>query len=64
VKIKDLLWQLRRPPPLAYPAAFGDLVAAVLALTGLVAVLSMSRFAGPFNSLFNVEGTLDLVTGK
>ncbi len=49
------------PPEFAYPAAVGDLVAAVLALLAVPAVASRSRLARPLVGLFNVEGTLDLV---
>jgi len=49
------------PARFAYPAAVGDLIAAVLALIALCAVVRRSRFARPLVALFNVEGTLDLV---
>src|SRR6266487_1191449 len=49
------------PAQFAYPAAFGDLIAAVLALIALAAVVRRSRFARPLVALFNVEGTLDLL---
>jgi len=49
------------PEQFAYPAAFGDLIAAVLALIALAAVVRRSRFARPLVALFNVEGTLDLL---
>ena len=48
------------PPQFAYPAAFGDLLAALLAL---VAIFALVRNAGSARFLvwvFNVEGTLDL----
>jgi len=48
------------PAQFAYPAAYGDLLAAVLALIAIPAVVSRSRFARPLVALFNVEGTLDL----
>jgi hypothetical protein len=48
------------PAQFAYPAAFGDLLAAVLALIAIIAVTSASRFGRPLVALFNVEGTLDL----
>ena len=48
------------PPQFAYPAAFGDLLAAVLALIAIPAVVRGSRLARPLVGLFNVEGTLDL----
>jgi hypothetical protein len=49
------------PPPLAWPAALGDLLAAVLAGAAIPAV---ARGAGGGRLLvwiFNVEGTLDLI---
>jgi hypothetical protein len=49
------------PARFAYPAAFGDLIAAVLALIALAAVVGRSRFARPLVALFNVEGTIDLL---
>src|SRR5215510_5676481 len=45
----------------AYPAAVGDLIAAVLALIALAAVVRRSRFGRPLVALFNVAGTLDLM---
>ena len=44
----------------AYPAAFGDLLAAVLAVAALPAVATQARLAVPLLWLFNIEGTLDL----
>jgi hypothetical protein len=49
------------PPAFAYPAAFGDLLAAVLAITAIPAVASQRRSARSLVWLFNVEGTLDLL---
>lgn len=49
------------PPQFAYPAAFGDLVAAALALAAIPAVASGSRLGRPLVWLFNVEGSLDLI---
>jgi hypothetical protein len=49
------------PAAFAYPAAFGDLLAAVLALIAVPAVARGSRFAKPLVWLFNIEGTVDLV---
>jgi hypothetical protein len=49
------------PAQFAYPAALGDLLAAVLALIAIPAVISRSRFARPLVALFNIEGTLDLL---
>jgi hypothetical protein len=49
------------PPQFAYPAAYGDLLAAVLALAALWAVLRSSS-AGPLLVwIFNVEGSVDLI---
>jgi hypothetical protein len=45
----------------AYPAAFGDLVAALLALAAIPAVALNWRGARLLVWLFNVEGTLDLL---
>jgi len=50
------------PAQFAYPAAFGDLTAAVLALIALLAVVRGSRLARPLVGLFNLEGTVDLIT--
>jgi|SRR5215469_13652129 len=50
------------PPQFAYPAAFGDLLAAVLALIAILAVARGSRLARPLVGLFNVAGTLDLAS--
>jgi len=49
------------PPRFAYPAAFGDLLAAVLAMGALVAVVADLRGARWLVWAFNVEGTLDLM---
>ena len=49
------------PREFAYPAAFGDLLAAVLALIAIPAVVKNARSAKPLVWLFNIEGTLDLV---
>jgi hypothetical protein len=49
------------PPQFAYPAAFGDLLAALLALAAIPAVLKGLRAARPLVWVFNVEGTLDLI---
>jgi hypothetical protein len=48
------------PPQFAYPAAFGDLLAAVLALVAIPAVARDLGNARAFVWIFNVEGTLDL----
>lgn len=49
------------PPQFAYPAAMGDLLAALLAVAAIPAVAANSRFARPLVWIFNVEGTLDLI---
>lgn len=49
------------PSEFAVPAAWGDFLAAVLALIALRAVLSGSRSARPLVWIFNIEGTLDLL---
>ena len=49
------------PQQFAYPAAFGDLLTAVLALIAIPAVVGRSRLARPLVGLFNVVGTLDLI---
>jgi hypothetical protein len=49
------------PPQFAYPAAFGDLLAAVLAIAAIAAVVTQARGARLLVWIFNVEGTLDLL---
>lgn len=49
------------PPQFAYPAAFGDLLAAVLALVAIPAVAVRARYAKPLVWIFNITGTLDLI---
>jgi hypothetical protein len=49
------------PAQFAYPAAFGDLLAALLAFGALVAVVRGHRAARGLVWAFNVEGTLDLM---
>ena len=49
------------PQEFATPAAYGDLLAAVLALIAIAAVTWKSRVARPLVALFNIEGTLDLI---
>ncbi len=49
------------PPQFAYPAAFGDLLAAVLALAAIPAVAKGGRSGRLLVWVFNLEGTLDLV---
>lgn len=50
------------PPQFAYPAAFGDLLAAVLALAAMPAVIRGTRRARLLVWIFNIEGTVDLAT--
>jgi hypothetical protein len=49
------------PPEFAYPAAFGDLLAALLALAAIPAVATNARGGRLLVWLFNVEGTADLI---
>jgi hypothetical protein len=49
------------PREFATPAAYGDLLAAALALVAIAAVTGKSRLARPLVALFNIEGTLDLI---
>ena len=48
-------------PRFAHPAAYGDLLAAVLALLAIVALRREWRVAIPLVWIFNVEGALDLL---
>jgi hypothetical protein len=49
------------PPQFAYPAAFGDLLAALLAMAAIPAVLKNVRASRLLIWIFNVIGTLDLI---
>jgi len=49
------------PSQFAYPAAFGDMLTAIIALVTIPFVLCGSRFARPAVWLFNIFGTIDLV---
>ena len=49
------------PPRFAYPAAFGDLLAALLALAAIPAVARNARGARALVWVFNVEGSVDLL---
>ena len=49
------------PREFAYPAAFGDVLAAVLALMAIAAVAAEARSARFLVWLFNIEGSLDLI---
>jgi hypothetical protein len=48
------------PATFAYPGAFGDLLAALLALAALFALVNGSPAAKTLTWAFNIEGTLDL----
>jgi len=50
------------PEQFAKPAAFGDLLAAILALVALAAVVRRSSLARPLVGLFNIVGTIDLIS--
>ena len=49
------------PPQFAYPAAFGDLLAAFLAVVAIPAVVRNVRVGRTLVWIFNVEGTVDLI---
>src|SRR5262249_51138367 len=49
------------PPQFAYPAAFGDLFTAVIALLAIPFVLRCSAAAKPLVWFFNIFGTIDLL---
>jgi hypothetical protein len=49
------------PLQFAYPAAFGDLITAVLAFAAIPFVLRGSTLAKPAVWIFNIFGTLDLL---
>jgi hypothetical protein len=49
------------PPQFAYPAAFGDLLAAILALASILAVVKGLANARTLVWIFNVVGSLDLL---
>lgn len=51
----------RLDPRFANPAAYGDLLAALLAFLGIIALRQGWRTAIPLVWVFNVEGTLDLL---
>jgi len=48
------------PMQFAYPAAIGDLLAAMLAFAALLAVAQNSKAARPLVWIFNIEGSIDL----
>jgi hypothetical protein len=49
------------PSRFAYPAAFGDLLAALLAVAAIPAVATGSRAARTLVWIFNLEGSVDLI---
>jgi hypothetical protein len=49
------------PPQFAYPAAFGDLLAAVLAMCALLAIVADRPAARVLVWVFNLAGTADLI---
>jgi hypothetical protein len=49
------------PPQFAYPAAFGDLTAALLAVAAIPAVAANARGARLVVWIFNIEGAVDLI---
>jgi hypothetical protein len=51
------------PLQFAYPAAFGDLITAILAFAAIPFVLRGSTLAKPAVLIFNIFGTLDLLAG-
>ncbi len=50
------------PPQFAYPAAFGDLIAALLALAAIPLVAREMKAARVMVWIFSIEGSLDLLT--
>jgi hypothetical protein len=50
------------PTQFAYPAAYGDLLAAVLAVVSLLALMRDLRISRLLVWIFNIEGTVDLIT--
>ena len=50
------------PERFAKPAAYGDLLAAILALLALCAVVRRSSRTRPLVGLFNIVGTIDLIS--
>ena len=49
------------PPQFAYPAAFGDVLTAVLAFVAIFLVSRNSTYARPLVWVFNVFGSIDLL---
>ena len=50
------------PPQFTHPAAYGDLVTAVLAVIAIPAVATQARSAKLLVWLFNIVGSLDLIS--
>jgi hypothetical protein len=50
------------PAQFAYPAAYGDLLAAALAIASLLALMRNLRVSRLLVWIFNIEGTIDLIT--
>src|SRR4030095_7936818 len=48
------------PPQFANPAAYGDLIAAVLALAAIAALTGGARISKALVWIFNLEGSVDL----
>src|SRR5262245_11795246 len=49
------------PAQFAYPAALGDMLAAILAFVALLALINNFKASRLLVWIFNVEGTLDLI---
>jgi len=49
------------PPQFAYPAAVGDLLAAILAFLAIIATINNLRVGRILLWVFNIEGTVDLI---
>jgi hypothetical protein len=49
-------------PRFAIPAAYGDLIAAILALVAMIALLAKSRCAVSLVWIFNIAGFIDFLT--
>src|SRR5215472_10516378 len=52
------------PPEFAYPAAFGDLITAIIAFVSIPLVLRGSGLAKPAVWVFNIVGTVDLLVAS
>ena len=49
------------PQQFAYPAAFGDLLTAILAIVAIVALTTNAKSSRMFVWIFNIAGSLDLI---